>query len=488
MWMVRHFPADRVIHALQMMLDGAPPGYLWLVDGAAGLLGPTRLALRLPSIIGFYVFSLSILQLLRGRVADRILIFALFFTCVTGAFYASTFARPYAIVLGCFGLAAAAWAGLPQSRRRELRYLLSYFSLSAALCVHFLAIYLVAALGVAELLRSWRNGKILWGYWLSELAATMTLFLWLPVIGPIFHLTHASINAPGYYAKPGVDALIGSLYTVLEGTNVQKLLVVAALLLIPLFLVGQKVIHGRRAPFLFGQPNGKRSSFQDLDILIVAAFALPFVAYGSAVLILGTLNARYFLGVVLGLVLLVARGLSAFSAGPRVASVLLVVTLVGLIATVEKGQGVDPRATLVERAVRPLPIVVPSGSDFMGLSEELPPKFARRVAFVEMPVGTPSPDPEPELVLRYWKAAVPSLPVYSASTWFRKWQTFYLLDTFNTREGLTAWLIAHGRVRVVAFDGPDLLLMVEMSGQSPDQLDRTTPRCEPSIGCPLGSN
>jgi hypothetical protein len=347
---------------------------------------------------------------------------------------------------------------------------LTYFSLSAALFVHFLAIYLVAALGVAELLRSWRNGKILWGYWLSQLAAAMTLLLWLPVIGPIFRLTHASINAPGYYARPSVRGLIGYLYTVLEGTDIQKLLVVAAFLLIPLFLIGQKEIHGRWAPFLFGQPNEKRSSFQDLDILIVAALALPFVAYASAVLILGTLNARYFLGVVLGLVLLVARGLSAFSAGPRVATALLAVIFVGLVADFEKGQEVDPRVTLIERTEqRPLPVVVPSGSDFMGISEELPPRFAHRVAFVEMPIGTTSPDPEPELVLRYWKAAVPSLPVYSASDWFRKWQTFYLLDTFNVREGLTAWLIAHARVRVVAFDGPDLLLVVEMSGQRRNQ-------------------
>src|SRR5206468_1615871 len=143
-------------------------------------------------ILGFYVFALSVFQLLRKRVEWPIAVFAVFFTCATGAAYASVWAGPYALVAVCFGVAAAAWVDFPYSRRRGLRGLITVLALATALCVHFLAIYFIVALGIAELIRSWCDRKIQWGYWFYLLAGTATLLLWLPVVASIFRLTHAS--------------------------------------------------------------------------------------------------------------------------------------------------------------------------------------------------------------------------------------------------------------------------------------------------------
>src|SRR5947207_14471657 len=59
-WMMRYFSAGNIINALKMGLGTAPPGYYWLLHGFTAVLGQTALAIRLPSILGFYVFALSV--------------------------------------------------------------------------------------------------------------------------------------------------------------------------------------------------------------------------------------------------------------------------------------------------------------------------------------------------------------------------------------------------------------------------------------------
>ena len=48
LWISRHFPAANVFDALRMGLDGAAPGYYWLIDGFSAAFGQTKFAARLP--------------------------------------------------------------------------------------------------------------------------------------------------------------------------------------------------------------------------------------------------------------------------------------------------------------------------------------------------------------------------------------------------------------------------------------------------------
>ena len=468
-WIVRFFPAGKVFDALKMGLDSKAPGYYWLLDGFATVFGQTTLALRLPSILGFYVFALSVFQVLRKFVEWQIAVCAVFFTCLTGAAYASTLIQPYALVLGCFGVAAAGWVDFPSSRHRRLCGLLTVLALAIALSVHFLAIYLVVALGIAELIRSWCDRKIQWGYWLCLAASSATLLLWLPVIAPIFRMTHSSIKAPGFYAPPTVWRLFGLFMGLLRGNDFEQVDLILALLLIPLMLVAARSGWSWLAAPFSVPSTGREADLRDLDILTFAALALPFITFAFSVLVTGSFNMRYFLAAVLGLILLAARGLHALRDGVQLAGLLLALT-VGWVAIGWANDMVmpvyDPRIALIRHAPEQLPVVLPSATDFFSLSEAAPPDLRSHIAFVGMPGGLSSPDPEPELLARNWKAAIPSLAVYTGDQWFEKTKVFYVLYTSDPREGLTDWLLAHAQTQIIAHAGSIWLLRVDVSNMN----------------------
>jgi hypothetical protein len=84
-----------------------------------------------------------------------------------------------------------------------------------------------------------------------------------------------------------------------------------------------------------------------------------------------------------------------------------------------------------------------------------------------LPLGIFSLDPEPELVARNWKAALPELRVYTAEMWFSQFKDFYLLYTSDSREGLTSWLLFRAKTRVIAHQGPTWLFEITMPDQAP---------------------
>jgi hypothetical protein len=463
MWIVHYFPGAHVVDALKMGLDSLPPGYYWLVSGFTAVLGQTSLAIRLPSILGFFVFALSVLYILQRRVPWHVAVSAVFFTCVTGAAYSSTVARPYALVVAAFGVSAAAWLDLPSSRRTGLRCGIIAVAVAIALSVHFLAIYLVAVLSLAELIRGWRDRRVQWRYWLSLLAGTATLLIWLPVIGPIFKMTHASVHAPGYYARPTFFRLIGSSISISLGTGME-LIEIAMVLLV--FIVPILAGHARSPEF---DPTGKLPigavpGFRDIYILVLAAFALPLIAFVASVLVIGTFNERYFLGVALGVVLLMASG-QAHARGGVVLSIVLTLASASYFVRMSFAKPEDhPLVALTRCMPERLPVIVPSASDIYILSEALPAELQHQISFVGVPPGLQSPDPEPELIARNWKAAVPAMSIYTWQQWSQKSKAFYLIDNLDGREGLADWLIAHERVRVAAHLGQYRLLRVDLVG------------------------
>src|SRR5690242_6871020 len=70
LWLVRDFPIGRLYELLQKGADSLPPGFYWLMKLSAACFGAHPLALRLPSILGFYVFLGSVYWLAR-RFAPR---------------------------------------------------------------------------------------------------------------------------------------------------------------------------------------------------------------------------------------------------------------------------------------------------------------------------------------------------------------------------------------------------------------------------------
>jgi len=216
-----------------------------------------------------------------------------------------------------------------------------------------------------------------------------------------------------------------------------------------------------------------KKDFRDLDLIAFAALILPILMFALASLVLGTFNTRYFVACVLGLSILAVRGLHALKGGVLLAGILLATMTILYV----HGYGRPAPVVILERATseqigflqvatKPIPIVVPSAGEFFMLHESAPKDFQARIAFVAMPSGILRLDPEPELIARNWKAAVPELRVYTAEAWLSQFKNFYLLYTSDPRESLSSWLLFRAQTRVVAHRGPVWLFEITM----PDEL------------------
>lgn len=471
-WIERYFPLGRIIDALKLGLDTAPPAYYWFLKGFCRIFGTSALAIRLPSLIAFYAFCVSTFLVVWKRVGPVLAAFAMLFCAISGDPTFMVRGRPYAIVMACFALACFLWLDFPQSRHQLARTLLTAAVVACMVSVHFLSVIEIAALALAEFLRSWQDRKIQWRYWAGLVAGASCILVWWPVIGPIYRVTHASVNAPGFYDRPSVPALFEGFFDLLKGTYIEQVLIAISLVLLPLLLVPGLLSAQVKDRILL--TDSPKKDFRDLDIIAFAAFTLPILMFALASLVLGTFNTRYFVACVLGLTLLVVRGLHALKGGVLLACILLTTTTILYVSGYGRSYTVvalrwatSQRIAFLHHATKPLPILVPSASDFFMLHESAPKDLQERISYVGMPSGFFSPDPEPELVARNWKAALPELRVYTAEMWFNQFKNFYLLYTSDPRESLTSWLLFRAKIRVIAHQGQTWLFEITMRDQAP---------------------
>lgn len=470
-WIERYFTLGRITDALKLGLDTQPPAYYWMLKGFCRIFGTSALAIRLPSLIAFYAFCVSVFLVVRKRVGFVLAVFAMLVCTIAGDPTFMVRGRPYAIVMMCFGLACFLWLDFPQSRHQLARALLTAAVVACMVSVHFLSVIEIAALALAELLRSWQDRKIQWRYWAGLIAGVSCILVWWPVIGPIYRMTHASVNAPGFYDRPSVPALIVGFFDLMKGTYVEQVLIAISLLLLPLLLVPDLLSAEVKGRILL--TDLPKKDFRDPDLVAFAALTLPILMFALASIVLGTFNTRYFVACVLGIALLAVRGLHALRGGVLLASILLTTMTILYVC----GYGRSPtvlnlrwataqRIAFLQHATKPLPIVVASASDFFMLHESAPKDLQDRISFVGMPSGVAAPDPEPELVARNWKAALPELRVYTANAWFSQFKNFYLLYTSDAREGLTSWLLFRTKIRVIAHQGSTWLFEMTMPDQT----------------------
>ena len=471
-WIERYFTLGRITDALKLGLDTAPPAYYWMLKGFCRIFGTSAIAIRLPSLIAFYAFCVSAFLVVRKRVGLVLAVFAMLFCTISGDPTFMVRGRPYAIVMACFGLACFLWLDFPQSRHQLARALLTATVVACMVSAHFLSVIEIAALALAELLRSWQDRRIQWRYWAGLIAGASCILVWWPVIGPIYRVTHASVNAPGFYDRPSVPALMAGFFDLVKGTYVEQVLLAISLLLLPLLLVPDLLPAEVKDRILL--TDLPKKDFRDLDLIAFAALTLPILMFAPASLVLGTFNTRYFVACVLGLSLLAVRGLHALKGGVLLAGILLTTMTILYVCgygrpstVVNLRWATSQRIAFLHVATKPIPIVVPSASDFFMLHESAPKDLQARISFVGMPSGIFSLDPEPELVARNWKAALPELRVYSAETWFSQFKNFYLLYTSDSREGLTSWLLFRAKTRVIAHQGPTWLFEITMPDQAP---------------------
>jgi hypothetical protein len=398
-WTARRGSVAAVWEALRQGAEFSPPLYHVLLRAilAAGFDDPV--ILRLPSILAIAVVALAAFVLARRRFTLPVACLALVF-CLSGPLVTYAIqARQYAGVAACFALACLLWDGpaaRPVSGRRALGIALL---LALAVGMHFYAILLAATLGLMELVWMLRHRRIRWPIVLALLAAAASLLLWLPIMRAVSAYNHGDTAAPDYYARPTIGRLVATYVEMAGGDD----LLPPAPLVILLAAIGARLLAGRR--------GGARAD--GLGPLAGIICAVPLLVFAFAAIVTGTFNARYVIVTVLGVSLLVAQGVAAHRRSGVIACALIGVSAAALLWTAAKPWTFRREAAidLATRAPAGLPIATGNGLRFFEIYDGVDRATRSRLAFLQVPDLSRSPDPTNDHQVARWARIDPALPI-----------------------------------------------------------------------------
>ncbi len=178
----------------EISLDLQPPlGYL-AVRGSLAVLGDSAFATRFPSMISFLVGSLCLYAFVSRRLRPVYGLLAMLVFWSTPFLTYATEARPYALVVGFFGIAMLAWQRAIEPGRSGAWIVLLGVAVLGMMFSHFFAVFYIAPFCLAELWRYLRSRRVDWAMWVALL---------LPAVVPLFYLSR--VHAYQSMALPPVQ-------------------------------------------------------------------------------------------------------------------------------------------------------------------------------------------------------------------------------------------------------------------------------------------
>ncbi len=318
-----------------------PAVYHLLSHWCTVLFGPTRLALRMPSLFGFLLMQGALYLFTRRIAGARAAVFALAFPALSGALYYGAEGRPYGLLLGVFGVTMLAYQGATRAGGGRLPALAGIaIGLGLAENTHYFGIMLFLPVCGAELVRIAQRRRIDWGVIAAIAAGAACEVFTLP-----FHAALARYR-DHYYNVGAVDAhaLVRSYRLLLlnfQFSSAMERLSSVTLLVFLVMIVAGSLHAGRR----FDLPA------PELALVLLMA-ALPFAGYLLAKFATHTMEVRYVLGAVLGVAVLFALAIApalerlhTYRAG--VAAVVIAILCVGAVRVhMEAAETARVRATV----------------------------------------------------------------------------------------------------------------------------------------------
>lgn len=311
-----------VWHALEKGADFNPPLFYIVTNLTKSVFGEGRLGMRLPGMVGFWIFCLSLFRFVRRRTSPGAAFAAMVLPTLTGAMYYAFEARPYGLVLGFCGLSLVCWQ-MAIERVRHGWWLVAFgLSLCGAFLMHCYALLLAFPFAAVEILRTFVFRRVDWGIWIAIiLPAAISSAMYIPLTFAFKSLVKgtnfASLAPPDWMQLPGFYSFLLS----------PCVLVIVAMLL----LFGCQWIAGTgRAT------NLPRTSIHEttLDMTLATAFLLiPAVAIILGKVVGGSFYPRYCLGAVAGLSLVVSLPTGVLGRANRLSAGLGI--LLGVAAVVQ---------------------------------------------------------------------------------------------------------------------------------------------------------
>lgn len=372
-------------NALKAGIDFNPPLFYWLTRGSMSLFGEGNLAIRLPEILGFWVFSVCLFRFIRVRAGLLPALTGLLLPMVTGAYFYAYDARPHGIVLAGCGLALVCWQNAQDPHRRRSLWLTGFScSLFLAFMLHCYALILVFPFALVELLRVIRQRRITWPAWFAlAIPALLSLPLYLALLRSYGKLNNGNSFSSNAVARWNQ---IASFYAFLFTPCI---LVIAAI--VTLFAAGRFL---RRQTPSIAAPISFFPARTDFT-LGLAFLTLPLFGIALGKIVNGPCFSRYFLSTLAGVCITigVGAGLSKRRTWLPALLVALLVSAVGfnfatLVAGRLHGRGeplkepsmgfalnttpgkpLDIHSLLTEQPPTKFPIVVLNALDFIYLVE-----------------------------------------------------------------------------------------------------------------------
>lgn len=435
-------------------LDLTPPVLQLLLHWLLPFLGKGEVALRVPSMIGFWIFCFCLFLFVLRRASAIYAISAFLLPIATDAFFYAYEARPYGLELGCCGIALVAWQAAVDGRRRAISVLVLATALIGAVSLHFYAVFVLLPFMGAEAFRDFVNRRIDAPVWFA-------LFAPLPPLVWFYSQIRLDLGRTAHSWAPPSPFQLLDFWQLELGPTLVPLIMFLALLALYSILSGPDHLPVRPC------------TVNDHEMIAGALFlAIPVAALVCALLVTHMFTPRYAMISLTGFFFLMALAPAKLARGSdAVGMLLLVIALAGLgqrFIAVPRFSNPLQGEPILEAALNQGPVTVPNGLLFLQVWYYAPAEIKNRIVFVaDAPAAvkftqTDAPDSE-FLNLR----TIIDVPIYDYKTFLQRSSGDFLLYQEDGRPGwLLPEVISKGAVaQMIAYDSTRSLIRVRIPGQ-----------------------
>jgi hypothetical protein len=303
-------------HLLATATQSDPPLFYLAARASMAIFGDNPVAFRLPSLVGILLLSLSLYAFTARRCPLAYARLAFLFPLLPPVLHYSYEARPYALWLGWSGLALLCWqvAGDSTGRMRRAALIGLAGCSVAAVSTHYYAVLFLAALGLAEMIRTGIRRRLDGPVWLGLALAVVPLLAYKPLID------NAKTFIADSWAAPSWGDLVFTYQVLVEKSAAVFLVLVA---------VAALAVTQRRSAAVAPEKEG---GFRLEEVLAaLAVTGIPILGMVLAKAYTNNYVPRYVLPVYCGFSLLVVAAVQTASGSRRWPADLLTVITLALV-------------------------------------------------------------------------------------------------------------------------------------------------------------
>ena len=354
-------------------MDANPPLLHLLTHFSIQWFGAGEIGVRVPAIVGFWVFCLCMYRFTLRRVGIYYALLALLLPIATEAYSYAYEARAYGLELAFCGLALVAWQMAAEGSRRLLACALLAISLACAILCHYYAILVYLPLAGGEAFRTWRARRIDWPVWAAFAAGGA------PVV---WHVANIKLVVDNFSHPTWAPAYAEQIVEFWENALQHTLrFLVLGVAILAVWMIRRGGTTGAV------EDAGSPPALVDYELVAGTLFlAIPIFAVGAGLLVTHMFTGRYALLSLTGVVLLTPMIIARLAHGRALPGfALFCLSLLPLMfVTLEIPPGRRPWADepILVKALQQGPVVVADGQLFLQMWQYAPDALKPNILFV----------------------------------------------------------------------------------------------------------